>query len=187
MHHARGREAGKGPAQNKWALASLPAPTASDFRSLWPQGPFFLRLTSGSPMSPEGFLGSPWYTGYPIRRCATCVMPHSIFVFFVPTILTAFPVLRRAACSFGDPAVCPLRSARPFPVWLGIEAFLPDDLKVSRPSSRAKHDLRSYPQRAHFVVDKMEDKFGAPNDTAPTQCVEAVVRGRGGGREPPGQ
>jgi hypothetical protein len=32
------------------------------------------------------------------------------------------------------------------------------------------------------VVDKMEDKFGAQNDTAPTQCMEAVkiVRGRGG-------
>jgi len=33
------------------------------------------------------------------------------------------------------------------------------------------------------VVDKMEDKFGPQNDTAPTQCMEAVKIVRGRGRE----
>ena len=35
----------------------------------------------------------------------------------------------------------------------------------------------------YFVVDKMEDKFGAQNDTAPMQCMEAVKIVRGRGRE----
>jgi hypothetical protein len=110
-------------------------------------------------------------------------MPHSIFVFFVPTILTAFPVLRRVACPFGDPAFFLLCSAFPFPVQLCFEAFLPDELKVSQLSSRSKHKLQSFPQGGHFVVDKMEDKFGAQNNTAPTQCMEAVKIVRGRGRE----
>jgi hypothetical protein len=112
-------------------------------------------------------------------------MPHSIFVFFVPTILTAFPALRQVAIQFGDPTFFLRRSASPFPVWLCFVAFLPDELKFSQLSSRSKHFLPSYPQVAHFVVDKMEDKFGAQNDTAPTQCMEAVkiVRGRGGEEE----
>jgi len=50
------------------------------------KGHSFLSLTSGSPMSPEGFGGSPWYFDYPIRRCVTCVMPHMICIVSVPTI-----------------------------------------------------------------------------------------------------
>jgi hypothetical protein len=169
--------------QIKWALALLPAPTASEFGSPCHEGHSFLSLTSGSPISPEGFVGSPWYFGYPIRRCATCVMPHSIFVFFVPTISISSPVLRRVAYQFGDPAVCLFRSTFPFPVRLCVLAFLPDDLKVSCFSSRTKGNLPTYPQTTHFAVDKMEDKSTAEKDTAPTQCMEAVKIVRGRGRE----
>lgn len=82
-----------------------------------------------------------------------------IFVFFVPTIPISSPVLRPAAYRFGDPAFLLFRSAFPFPVQLCFVAFLPDDLKVSRFSSRAKRNIASYPQAVQFAVDKMEDKI----------------------------
>ena len=110
-------------------------------------------------------------------------MPHMIFVFFVPTIPITSPVLRLAASRFGDPAFTLFRSAFPFPVQLRIVAFLPDDLKVSCFSSRAKRIVQSYPQAQQFAVDKMEDKIGPQKDTAPTQCMEAVKIVRGRGRE----
>ena len=145
------------------------------------KGHSFLCPTSGSPIQPGGLYGSPWYFGYPIRRCVTCVSPHLIFVFFVPTLPISSPVLRPAAYRFGDPAFCLLRSAFPFPVWLCFKAFLPDALKVSWFSSRAKPNFASYPQAVQFAVDKMEDKFGAQNVTAPMQCMEAVKIVRSGG------
>ena len=159
----------------------LPAPTASEFGFRGHKDHKHLCLTSGSPISPEGFLGLPRYFGYPIRRCVTCVSPHMIFVFFVPTNLITFPVLRQFAYHFGDPAFPFLNSAFPFPVLLCLEAFLPDDLKLSCFSSRAKCKLRTYPQAPHFAVDKMENNFSGEKDTAPTPCMGAVriVRGRG--------
>ena len=81
-----------------------------------------------------------------------------IFVFIVPTASITSPVLRLAASRFGDPAFFLFRSAFPFPVQLRIVAFLPDDLKVSCFSSRAKRIVQSYPQAQQFAVDKMEDK-----------------------------
>jgi ribosomal protein L34 len=143
----------------KWALVLLPAPTASEFGFHSHKDHKHLFLTSGSPISPEGFLGLPRYFGYPIRRCVTCVSPHMIFVFFVPTISITSPVLRQAAYPFGDLAFPLLHSAFPFPVQLCVEAFLPDDLKLSCFSSRAKRKLWTYPQAAHFAVDKMENNF----------------------------
>ena len=149
------------------------------------KGHSFLCPTSGSPIQPGGLYGSPWYFGYPIRRCVTCVSPHLIFVFFVPTLPISFPVLRRAAYRISDPAFPLFRAAFPFPVRLCIKAFLPDDLKVSWISSRAKPNFASYPQAAQFAVDKIEDKISVQKDTAPTQCMEAVkncpgARERGG-------
>ena len=138
------------------------------------KGHFFLCPTSGSPVQPEGLYGSPWYFGYPIRRCATCVSPHLIFVFFVPTLPISSPVLRRAAYRFGDPAFPLFRATFPFPVRLCIKAFLPDELKVSWFSSRAKPNFASYPQAVQFAVDKIEDKISVQKNTAPTQCMEAV-------------
>ena len=131
-------------------------------------------LTSGSPVRPEGLYGSPWYFGYPIRRCVTRVSPHLIFVFFVPTLPISSPVLRRAAYRIADPAFPLFRAAFPFPVQLCIKAFLPDDLKVSCFLSRAKPNFASYPQAVQFAVDKIEDKISVQKDTAPTQCMEAV-------------
>jgi hypothetical protein len=94
--------------------------------------------------------------------------------------------LRRAAYRIGDPAFPLFRTAFPFPVRLCIKAFLPDDLKVSCFSSRAKPNFASYPQAEQFAVDKIEDKISVQKDTAPTQCMEAVkncpgARERGGG------
>ena len=145
------------------------------------KGHSFLCPTSGSPVQPGGLYGSPWYFGYPIRRCVTCVSPHLIFVFFVPTLPISSPVLRPAAYRFGDPAFCLLRSAFPFPVWLCFKAFLPDALKVSWFSSRAKPNFASYPQAVQFAVDKIEDKISVQKDTAPMQCMEAVKIVRSGG------
>ena len=145
------------------------------------KGHSFLCPTSGSPFQPGGLYGSPWYFGYPIRRCVTCVSPHLIFVFFVPTLPISSPVLRPAAYRFGDPAFCLLRSAFPFPVWLCFKAFLPDALKVSWFSSRAKPNFASYPQAVQFAVDKIEDKISVQKDTAPMQCMEAVKIVRSGG------
>jgi len=147
------------------------------------KGHSFLCLTSGSPVRPKGLYGSPWYFGYPIRRCVTCVSPHLIFVFFVPTLPISSPVLRRAAYRIGDPAFPLFRAAFPFPVLLCIKAFLPDDLKVSCFSSRAKPNFQTYPQAVQFAVDKIEDKISVQKDTAPTQCMEAVKNCPGRGRE----
>ena len=149
------------------------------------KGHSFLCPTSGSPIQPGGLYGSPWYFGYPIRRCVTCVSPHLIFVFLVPTLPISSPVLRRAAYRIGDPAFPLFRAAFPFPVQLCIKAFLPDDLKVSWFLSRAKPNFASYPQAAQFAVDKIEDKISVQKDTAPMQCMEAVkncpgARERGG-------
>ena len=149
------------------------------------KGHSFLCPTSGSPIQPGGLYGSPWYFGYPIRRCVTCVSPHLIFVFLVPTLPISSPVLRRAAYRIGDPAFPLFRTAFPFPVRLCIKAFLPDDLKVSWISSRAKPNFTSYPQAEQFAVDKIEDKISVQKDTAPMQCMEAVkncpgARERGG-------
>jgi hypothetical protein len=93
--------------------------------------------------------------------------------------------LRRAAYRFGDPAFPLFHATFPFPVRICIKAFLPDDLKVSWFSSRAKPNFASYPQAAQFAVDKIEDKISVQKDTAPTQCMEAVkncpgARERGG-------
>jgi hypothetical protein len=93
--------------------------------------------------------------------------------------------LRRAAYRFGDPAFPLFHAAFPFPVRLCINAFLPDDLKVSWFSSRAKSNFASYLQAVQFAVDKIEDKISVQKDTAPTQCMEAVkncpaARERGG-------
>jgi hypothetical protein len=93
--------------------------------------------------------------------------------------------LRRAAYRIGDPAFPLFRTAFPFPVQLCIKAFLPDDLKVSCFSSRAKPNFASYPQAEQFAVDKIEDKISVQKDTAPMQCMEAVkncsgARERGG-------
>ncbi len=98
----------------KWALALLPAPTASEFGFRGHKDHKLLCLTSGSPISPEGFLGLPRYFGYPIRRCVTFVSPHMIFVFFVPTKLITFPVLRQIAYHFSDLAFPFLNSASRF-------------------------------------------------------------------------
>ena len=138
------------------------------------KGHSFLCPTSGSPIQPGGLYGSPWYFGYPIRRCVTCVSPHLIFVFFVPTLPISSPVLRRAAYRFGDPAFPLFHATFPFPVRICIKAFLPDDLKVSWFSSRAKPNFSSYPQAVQFAVDKIEDKISVQKDTAPTQCMGAV-------------
>ena len=146
------------------------------------KGHSFLCPTSGSPIQPGGLYGSPWYFGYPIRRCVTCVSPHLIFVFFVPTLPISSSVLRRAAYRIGDPAFPLFRTAFPFPVRLCIKAFLPDDLTVSCFSSRAKPNFASYPQAVQFAVDKIGDKISVQKDTAPTQCMEAV-KNRSGARE----
>ncbi|MDH4399390.1 hypothetical protein, partial [Sphingorhabdus sp.] len=109
--------------------------------------------------------------------------PHLIFVFFVPTLPISSPVLRRAAYRIGDPAFPLFRAAFPFPVQLCIKAFLPDELKVSCFSSRAKPNFASYPQAVQFAVDKIGDKISVQKDTAPTQCMEAVKNCPGRGRE----
>lgn len=145
------------------------------------KGHYFLCPTSGSPVQPGGLYGSPWYFGYPIRRCVTCVSPHLIFVFFVPTLPISSPVLRPAAYRFGDPTFPLFRAAFPFPVLRCIKASLPDTLKMSWFSSRAKPNFASYPQAVQFAVDKIEDKISVQKDTAPTQCMEAVKIVRSGG------
>jgi hypothetical protein len=63
------------------------------------------------------------------------------------------------ARKFGDPAFPLFGLVSPFPVLLCIKAFLPDDLKVSCFSSRAKRQNQSYPQPQQFAVDKMENNF----------------------------
>ena len=145
------------------------------------KGHSFLCPTSGSPVQPGGLYGSPWYFGYPIRRCVTCVSPHLIFVFFVPTLPISSPVLRPAAYRFGDPTFPLFRAAFPFPVLRCIKASLPDTLKVSWFSSRAKPNFASYPQAVQFAVDKIEDKISVQKDTAPMQCMEDVKIVRSGG------
>ena len=146
------------------------------------KGHSFLCPTSGSPVQPGGLYGSPWYFGYPIRRCVTCVSPHLIFVFFVPTLPISSPVLRPAAYRFGDPTFPLFRAAFPFPVLRCIKASLPDTLKVSWFSSRAKPNFASYPQAVQFAVDKIEDKISVQKDTALMQCMEAVKIVRSGRR-----
>ena len=71
-----------------------------------------------------------------------------MFVFFVPTIPISSSVLRQIAYRSGDPAFILFRSTFPFPVPLCIVAFLPDDLEVSCFVSRAKRNVRTYPQAA---------------------------------------
>jgi hypothetical protein len=82
--------------------------------------------------------------------------------------------LRRAAYRIGDPAFPLFHATFPFPVRICIKVFLPDDLKVSWFSSRAKPNFASYPQAVQFAVDKIEDKISVQKDTAPTQCMGAV-------------
>lgn len=52
--------------KNKWALVLLPAPTAPDFGSPWPQGPFF-------PLSGVGLAGGP--EGSPVCLTAFGILP----------------------------------------------------------------------------------------------------------------
>lgn len=52
-----------------------------------------------------------------------------------------------------------LRQKSPFPVLFRFEAFLPDDLKLSRKPSRTNRKIATYPQPAAFAVDNMENKF----------------------------
>jgi hypothetical protein len=87
------------------------------------------------------------------------------------------------ACKFGDPAFPLFRLVRPFPVFLSIKAFLPDDLKVSWNPSRTKSKIAGYPQAEWKAVEKIAHKFAGQTNTASTRSMEAVKIVRGRGRE----
>ena len=86
--------------------------------------------------------------------CSNCARPlftHKRNFQLVDNILYSDPeAAGRPALSaridFDDPAFPHFRSNSPFPVPFCFEAFLPDDLKLSRKMSRTNIKITTYPQ-----------------------------------------
>lgn len=162
----------------------LPAPTASDFWKSWLQEPFF-------PLSDVRFpdvalrlfrFTLVLWVSYPalllLRLAALDIRFLRTRHFYRRSVSCDW-----FACKFGDPAFPLLRLVRPFPVFLCIEAFLPDDLKVSWNPSRSKAKITTYPQADRLAVEKIAHNFEGETNTASTRCMEAVKIVRGRGRE----